>query len=71
MDHLEVLRDKIARLRAEIANIQTLNQAYRSRDWDGPDAQTMMSKDRSGSKPYSRSLSNSLVLAARFSQLKK
>ena len=29
MDHLEVLREKIARLRAEIAHIQELNEQYR------------------------------------------
>ena len=29
MDHLEVLREKIARLRSEIADIQELNEQYR------------------------------------------
>ena len=29
MDHLEVLRDKIALLRAEIAQLQELNEQYR------------------------------------------
>ena len=29
MDHLEVLREKIARLRSEIADIQKLNEKYR------------------------------------------
>ena len=29
MDHLEVLREKIARLRSEIADIQGLNEQYR------------------------------------------
>jgi hypothetical protein len=29
MDHLEVLREKIARLRAEIAELQELNDQYR------------------------------------------
>jgi hypothetical protein len=29
MDHLAVLREKIARLRAEIADLQELNQQYR------------------------------------------
>src|SRR6202011_3792375 len=32
MDHLEVLREKIARLRAEIAQIQGSNQEYRLRE---------------------------------------
>jgi hypothetical protein len=32
MDHLEVLRDKIGRLRREIADVQKLNQQFR---WDG------------------------------------
>lgn len=39
MDHLEVLREKILRLRAEIAHIQELNQAYRRQDWNGSEAQ--------------------------------
>jgi hypothetical protein len=39
MDHLEVLRKKIARLRAEIAQIQELNQEYRLREWVGTEAQ--------------------------------
>jgi len=29
MDHLEVLREKIARLRSEIAQLQELNEQYR------------------------------------------
>ena len=39
MDHLEVLREKIGRLRAEIAHIQELNQQYRLRGGNGTDAQ--------------------------------
>ena len=39
MDHLEVLREKIARLRAEIIHIQSLNQTYRTRQSNSPDAQ--------------------------------
>jgi hypothetical protein len=39
MDHLEVLREKIARLRAEIAAIQELNQEYRLRERVGTEAQ--------------------------------
>jgi hypothetical protein len=39
MDHLEVLREKIARLRTEIAAIQSLNQEYRLREWVGTEAQ--------------------------------
>jgi hypothetical protein len=35
MDHLGVLRDKIARLREEIADIQTLNQRFRREGGDG------------------------------------
>ena len=31
MDHLEVLRETIARLRSEIGNIQELNEQYRFR----------------------------------------
>jgi len=39
MDHLGVLRDKIGRLRVEIARIQELNEQYRRRDWNGTEAQ--------------------------------
>jgi hypothetical protein len=39
MDHLEVLREKVARLRAEIAHIQELNQQYRLRDGNVTEAQ--------------------------------
>jgi hypothetical protein len=39
MDHLGVLREKIARLRSEIAQIQESNQEYRLREWVGTEAQ--------------------------------
>jgi hypothetical protein len=39
MDHLEVLREKVGRLRVEIAQIQELNNQYRLRDWNGMEAQ--------------------------------
>jgi hypothetical protein len=39
MDHLEVLRDKIGRLREEIAEIQELNEQFRRDGGDGSDAQ--------------------------------
>jgi hypothetical protein len=39
MDHLGVLRDKIGRLRAEIAEIQELNQQFRSGGGKGADVQ--------------------------------
>jgi transcriptional regulator of NAD metabolism len=39
MDHLEVLREKIARLRAEIVHIQALNQEYRLRQRNDTEAQ--------------------------------
>ena len=38
MDHLEVLRDKITRLRSEIADIQELNEQYRFRGEKGAEA---------------------------------
>ena len=38
MDHLEVLREKIACLRTEIANIQALNEQYRFRGQKGAEA---------------------------------
>ena len=39
MDHLEVLREKIGRLRVEIAEIQALNEQFRLRDSDETEAQ--------------------------------
>ena len=39
MDHLGVLRDKIGRLREEIADIQELNAQFRRDGWNGADAQ--------------------------------
>jgi hypothetical protein len=39
MDHLGVLREKIARLREEIAHIQELNDEYRRQDRNGTEAQ--------------------------------
>lgn len=39
MDHLEVLREKIGRLRAEIADIKQLNEQYRREGWNGTEAQ--------------------------------
>ena len=38
MEHLEVLREKIGRLRVEIAEIQELNQQYRRRELNGTEA---------------------------------
>jgi hypothetical protein len=39
MDHLGVLRDKIGRLREEIADIQELNEQFRRDGWNGADVQ--------------------------------
>ena len=39
MDHLEVLREKVGRLRLEIAQIQELNEQYRREDSNKTDAQ--------------------------------
>jgi hypothetical protein len=39
MDHLEVLRNKIGRLREEIADIQELNEQFRRDGADRADAQ--------------------------------
>ena len=39
IDHLEVLREKIGRLRAEIAQIQELNALYRLQGGNNTDAQ--------------------------------
>lgn len=39
MNHLDVLREKVASLRDEIAQIQALNQQYRLRSGTEPEAQ--------------------------------
>jgi chromosome segregation ATPase len=39
MDHLAVLRDKIGRLRAEIAHLQELNEQYRRQGRNETEAQ--------------------------------
>lgn len=39
MEHLEVLREKIGRLRVEIAQIQELNRIYRLQGGNGTEAQ--------------------------------
>jgi hypothetical protein len=39
MDHLEVLRQKVAQLRSEIANIQELNERHRFGTQSGAEAQ--------------------------------
>jgi len=39
MNHLEVLREKIGRLRAEIAEIKDLNEQYRRAGSNGTEAQ--------------------------------
>lgn len=39
MDHLEVLREKIARLRSEIADIKRLNDVYRLQGMGKTEAQ--------------------------------
>ena len=39
MDHLAVLREKIGRLRSEIAEIQLLNEQYRRQDRNATEAQ--------------------------------
>ena len=39
MDHIEVLREKIARLRSEIADIQALNEKFRFGGQNGAEAQ--------------------------------
>jgi len=39
MDHLEVLREKVGRLRQEIAHLQELNEQYRLRTANSTEAQ--------------------------------
>ena len=38
MDHLEALREKVVRLRSEIADIQQLNEQYRFRSQKGAES---------------------------------
>ena len=40
MDHIRILRDKIGRLRAEIADIQELNEQFRLGGRNRPEAQS-------------------------------
>ncbi len=44
MDHLEVLRDKVGKLRQEIAEIQSLNAEFRLTRASGADAQVAHSQ---------------------------
>jgi hypothetical protein len=44
MDHLVVLREKIGRLRMEIAQIQELNKQYRLQGGNGTEAQVAHGK---------------------------
>jgi len=44
MDHLLVLRDKIGRLREEIAAIQNLNEQFRRDEVNGTEAQVAQGK---------------------------
>ena len=44
MDHLLVLRDKIGRLREEIAAIQNLNEQFRREGVNGAEAQVAHGK---------------------------
>ena len=67
MDHLEVLRDKIGRLRREIADVQKLNQQFRRDGGTAGMEQAFKSLTHRGVNGYrqsSISLCNSQSLAA-------
>jgi len=68
MDHVEVLREKIGRLRVEIAQIQELNKQYRLRDWNDTEAQLAHSQGKNGYKQSSMNSLNSPCLAVGFGQ---
>ena len=65
MDHIEFHREKIGRLRVEIAQIQELNKQYRLRDSNVEEAQNVHGQGKNDYKQSSRNLFNLLVLAAR------
>ena len=69
MDHLGVLRDKIGRLRVEIAEIQELNQQFRRDGGKGPHAQ--VAHGMNGYRQSSMSWCNSQTLAAELFRLSK
>jgi hypothetical protein len=56
MDHVEVLREKIGRLRVEIAQIQELNKQYRLGESNGPGAQIFHIANACLQKPSANAL---------------
>jgi hypothetical protein len=68
MDHLEVLRAKVGRLRVEIAQIQELNEQYRRQTEMSPVLMSLTAGGMNGCKLSSRNFPNSLALAGRFVQ---
>ena len=62
MDYLGVLRDKIGRLRVEIASIQELNQQFRR---DGRNGTGVQVAHGQRSEKFSASFCNSQTLAAK------
>jgi hypothetical protein len=71
MEHLEVLREKIARLRLEIAQIQELNRVYRLQGGNGTEAQVAPARGTNGCQQFSTNLPNSLHLAAGCAQYQR
>jgi hypothetical protein len=71
MDHLGVLREKVGRLRAEIARIQELSQQYRSRHRNGGEAQVAHGKRQERLQGIQQELSQLANLSGTIHSTKK
>jgi len=65
MDHVQVLREKIERLRAEIAQIQELNALYRIQGGNGTDAQVAHGQRHERLQAIQQELSQLATLGSR------
>ena len=65
MDHVQVLREKIERLRAEIAQIQELNALYRIQGGNGRDAQVAHGQRHERLQAIQRELAQLATLGSR------
>jgi hypothetical protein len=71
MNQVEVLREKIARLRAEIADIQRSNLDYRLREWNGTDAQVAHGRRQERLQAIQRELAQVSDLGRRIHSIDK
>jgi hypothetical protein len=71
MDHLTVFRDKIGRLREEIADIQVLNEQFRREGWNEAEVKSLMDRGTNGCKRSSLSLFDLPTLVAKLSRQNK